>query len=199
MYGSAVVGWLLAGLGGASGGYCLTRLLQLVRSGAGHPGGRRVVGCEAAMGIGMGVMALPAANPVPLPYTPVLFAGVFGVVTAVALHSVWRMRHAGHAHHAVGAAAMVYMAVEAARGGHHGGAGVPALTGVLLAYFAAYALLNGPRLVAGASAGGGAACVAVPAGGSPGGASAGPLAAPAMTAACRVTMGIGMFAMLLTM
>jgi Domain of unknown function (DUF5134) len=188
MHGSAVVGWLLAGLGGASGAYCLARLLRLVR--AGQAGGRRAAGCEAVMGLGMGVMALPAANPVPLPYASALLAAVFGVAAAVALHAGWSTRHAGHAHHAVGAAAMVYMTVGMARGGHHGGAGIPALTGLLLAYFAAYAVLNGPLLVAGAAAGQAAACAP---------ASGAGRAGPAMGAACRVTMGIGMFAMLLTM
>src|SRR5262249_30812409 len=138
-------------------------------------------------------MALPA-DQAPPRVVAVLFSTVFGLLAAVALHSLCRTRghRAHHAHHLVAAAAMVYLTAGATHGGGppaHG-AGVPALTLALLGYFAAYALRNGPRLVTVAAAG--------PAGPA-GSAGDGPLTAPALVAACRVGMAMSTFAMLLTM
>ena len=80
------------------------------------------------------------------------------------------------------------------RGMAPGRPGVPVVTGLLLGYFAGYALWAGIRMLPGA--------VPAVAGGVPGAGSgrpAGVLAAPEVAAACRVSLGIGMFAMLLTM
>ncbi|MFD7100066.1 DUF5134 domain-containing protein, partial [Streptomyces xanthophaeus] len=66
---------------------------------------------------------------------------------------------------------------------------LPLLTGVLLLYFAGYVLLGGARLVAA----GGPPPLAGPAGGEA------PLKSAELTRACRLAMGIGMLAMLLTM
>jgi hypothetical protein len=172
----ALVGWLLVVLGAATGLACLLR-----------PRGDRE---EALMGIGMAAMAVPASVVDPRPWAPVLFTGVFALATARAvLLARRRGRHGHHAHHAVCGAAMVYMAaamIPAAPDGMaaHGPGGAPALTGLLLVYFAVYVLAAGVRLV---DVPGGVQAVR-PAGG-----------APDVAAACRVSMALGMFAMLLTM
>ena len=67
--------------------------------------------------------------------------------------------------------------------GHHGGAGVPLVTGLLLLYFTGYVLLSGVRLIP-VTAGVGAV---------------GWADRPELARACRLSMGIGMVAMLLTM
>ncbi|GAA2402689.1 DUF5134 domain-containing protein [Streptomyces glaucosporus] len=184
-----MVGWLLVVLCGGVGAYCLLHMR------GGTPGQRRTAAGEALMGFGMAVMALPASAAEPLP--PRVFAAVFG---AAAVRELVLARHAPahHLHHAVGALAMVHMALAMAAGsGHPGGhhaapAWTPALTGVLLAYFACYVLRTGVRLVP--SGAGGPA----PGGGSAEGAAAGVLRLPEVAVACRLSMGLGMFAMLLT-
>ncbi|GKQ39329.1 DUF5134 domain-containing protein [Streptomyces sp. A012304] len=180
MHGPASPGWLLVALCAATGAYCLLR----TRSGVEEQ--RRAAGGEALMGFGMAVMAVPAAAFTPPRWAWPVYAAVFG---AAALRALWEARGgAHHLHHLVGASAMVYMAVamSAAPGaGHgHGGSGVPLLTGVLLLYFAGYVLVSGVRLLP----------VADPAGG--------PVSwvdRPELARACRLSMGIGMVAMLLTM
>jgi hypothetical protein len=67
----------------------------------------------------------------------------------------------------------------------HGGAGVPLLTGALLFYFVGYVLHSGARLVPVAAAGGGAGV--------------GWGDRPELARACRLSMGIGMVTMLLTL
>lgn len=97
-------------------------------------------------------------------------------------------------HHLLGTAAMVYMALAmAASPAHHhehGDSGVPLVTGALLLYFVGYVLLSGVRLVpvAGAVTGTGG-----------GGGSVGWGDRPELARACRLSMGIGMVAMLLTL
>jgi hypothetical protein len=100
---------------------------------------------------------------------------------------------------------MAYMAVAMVPGGtaSHDGhvpGGAPLLTGLLLAYFAAYVLAAGVRLAS--------VPVVVQAGGGAVGELPRPpavatvgrgLRAPEMAAACRVSMAIGMLAMLLTL
>lgn len=126
---------------------------------------------------------------------------LFGAASLRALWFSRRSRH--HLHHLVGSAAMVYMALTmapggAAHGGHtgHGVAatagGVPLLTGLLLAYYTVYVLRSGARLIP-VAAGGAAAAGG---GGSAGGSWA---ARPELALACRLTMGMAMFAMLLTL
>lgn len=175
MHGPVVVGWLLVALGAATGLYCLAR---------------RAGRDEAVMGLGMAAMAVPVSAVDPAPWWPALFAVVFG---AAALRALLMARREGHhAHHAVGAGAMVYMAVAMVPGGHahaqeHSMGGVPLLTGLLLLYFTAYLLAAGARL----------ATAPAPVTAGPAGSTV--LRAPGLAAACRVSMAIGMTAMLLTL
>ncbi|KAK1183742.1 DUF5134 domain-containing protein [Streptomyces sp. NBS 14/10] len=200
MHGPPLVGWLLVALCAATGSYCLLRM-------RGEPPGRvrRAAGAEALMGWGMAVMAVPAAALDPRPWGPPLLAAVFAVAAVRALLPAWhgggRAALGHHLHHAVGALAMVYMALAMAVGtpaGGHGHAGhaaqgrvpggVPALTAVLLLYFAVYVVWSATRLA--------------PAGAGGAGGGSGSLAwsrRPELADACRLSMGIGMLAMLLTL
>ncbi|MFE1795418.1 DUF5134 domain-containing protein [Streptomyces sp. NPDC059517] len=175
--GAGSSGWLLVALCTATGAYCLLRMRSRVEE------QRRTAGGEALMGFGMAAMAVPAAVLAPPRWAWAVYAAVFG---AAALRALWAARSsAHHLHHLVGAFAMVYMAAMMASGTH---AGIPVLTGVLLVYFTAYVLWTGTRLVP------------VTAGGP-----AGDLRAPGwgdrleLARACRLSMGIGMLAMLLTL
>ncbi|MGV9289268.1 DUF5134 domain-containing protein [Streptomyces sp. NPDC003719] len=180
MHGPASSGWLLVALCAASGAYCLLRMRSSVEE------QRRAAGGEALMGFGMAAMAVPAAVFVPPSWAWPVYAVVFG---AAGLHALWTARtNARHLHHLVGAGAMVYMAVVmAASSGHtHGGSGAPPLTGALLLYFTGYVLVTGVRLVP------------VPAVAGTGG-SARWGDRPELARACRLSMGLAMVAMLLTM
>ncbi|MEU2208009.1 DUF5134 domain-containing protein [Streptomyces hygroscopicus] len=200
MHGPWFVGWLLVALCAATGAYCLLQM-------RGEPPGpgRRIAGAEALMGWGMAAMAVPSTVLDPRPWGPPAFAAVFAVAAVRALLPVRRgtgpLGH--HLHHAVGALAMVYMALAmmtGGTGGHHHTArmapgrmagGVPPLTGVLLLYFAVYVVRSGWRLVPMTD-------------GVMDGAGAGPPGAtrsrrPELRHACRLSMGIGMCAMLLTL
>ncbi|WP_326695329.1 DUF5134 domain-containing protein [Streptomyces sp. NBC_01387] len=194
MHGSATPGWLLMALSAATGAYCLLRL----RSSS--PGARTAAGSEAVMGFGMAAMALPAAVAPPPAWGWAVFAVVFG---GGALRALWLTRTgAHHLHHLIGSLAMVYMAVTMAPGsGGHGGhmehaaGGIPLVTGVLLAYYAGYVLRTGAALVpvaAPVAAGG-------PDSGAHGGGAGGWGARPELALACRLSMGIAMFAMLLSL
>ncbi|MCB5180209.1 DUF5134 domain-containing protein [Streptomyces antimicrobicus] len=182
---TSVLSWLLVLLCAASGAYCLGRVRR-----AGRGPAAAVASGEAVMGFGMAAMAAP------LPVGPGLSWALVAVFGAAAVHALWLLRGGvHHAHHLVGSAAMLYMALAASAAGPgqghgHAAAGVPLLTGALLCYFAGYVLLVGARLV---PAGGGPAPVAgaaVPGAAVPGGAGE-------LTRACRLAMGLGMFAMLL--
>ncbi|MFF9982549.1 DUF5134 domain-containing protein [Streptomyces erythrochromogenes] len=190
MHGSAsslsasVSSWLLVLLCAVSGAYCLRR----VRGWGGAAAG------EAVMGFGMALMAVPLGDGGA--WRPPVLGAVF---CAAAVHALWLLRGgAHHAHHLVGSLTMVYMVAAAGSGGGHGtahgqGAGLPLLTGALLLYYAGYVVLGGTRLI---TAGG---PVAVPA----------PVPAQAqapahvmsteLVRACRLAMGMGMLAMLLSM
>ncbi|MFG2874259.1 DUF5134 domain-containing protein [Streptomyces sp. NPDC048337] len=173
---STVSSWLLVLLCAVSGAYCLR---QVRRAGGGAAG-------DAVMGFGMALMAVPLRSTGGWqdPALAVLFCGA-------ALHAVWLLRGgAHHAHHLVGSLTMVYMSLTAVSGHGHG-AGLPLLTGLLLLYYAGYAVLGGARLV---TAGGTVA--PRQAGGPDGGSGSG---SGELTRACRLAMGIGMLAMLLTM
>ncbi|MFJ4966631.1 DUF5134 domain-containing protein [Streptomyces sp. NPDC088729] len=199
MHGGALTGWLLTALCAVSGAYCLAR----TRSGTRQE--RRTARAEAVMGFGMAVMAVPAALLTPPDWAWAVYAVLFG---AAALRALWPSRHGGHhLHHLVGSLAMVYMAVAmapgASEGGHAGHAtagaagGVPLLTGALLVYYAFYVLRSAGRLipavgVAGVHGGPGAGSV-------PGGPGTPAGGRPELTLACRMTMGLAMFAMLLTL
>ncbi|WP_406443967.1 DUF5134 domain-containing protein [Streptomyces sp. NBC_00631] len=180
MHGPASPGWLLVALCAATGAYCLLRMRSRVEE------QRRSAGGEALMGFGMAVMAVPATVFTPPQWAWPLYAAVFG---AAALRALWSARSSPHhLHHLVGAAAMVYMAaaMAAAPGAHHhGGAGIPLVTGSLLLYFTGYVLLSGMRLVpVTVAAGSGAVRWGD---------------RPELARACRLSMGIGMVAMLLAL
>jgi hypothetical protein len=194
----SLVGWLLVALSAATGAYCLARM-------GGERVGqrRRAAGAEALMGWGMAVMAVPHTVLDPQPWGPPVFCLVFGAAAGWAVVAVGRSAGSPwhHLHHAVEAGAMVYMALAMAPGasGHAAGRsaaapaaggmpgmGVPLLTGLLLGYFAVYVLCVGARLVP----------VAVAAPDSAPGAGAW-RRRPELATACRVSMGIGMSAMLL--
>ncbi|WP_225810860.1 DUF5134 domain-containing protein [Streptomyces spinosus] len=189
MHGPVSIAWLLVALCALTGAYCLLRM----RSGVEEQ--RRAAGGEALMGFGMAAMAVPAAVFTPPRWAWPVYAAVFG---AAALRALWAARDAPHhLHHLVGSAAMVYMAVAMAASppaAHHGhgGSGVPMLTGALLLYFAGYVLFSGARLVPAPAPAGGTG----PTGGG------GPAHwgdRPELARACRLSMGIGMMAMLLAM
>ncbi|OLZ71981.1 DUF5134 domain-containing protein [Streptomyces sp. IMTB 2501] len=209
MHGPVSAAWLLVALCTATGTYCLLRM----RSGVEEQ--RRSAGGEALMGFGMAVMAVPAAVFAPPRWAWPVYAAVFG---AAALRALWAARAAPHhLHHLVGASAMVYMAAAMAvtpPGPHHAhdGTGVPVLTGVLLVYFAGYVLLAGARLVpatvattgSGSGTVTGAGAVTEVRGTARAGAGIRAGAAgwgdrPELARACRLSMGIGMVAMLMTM
>ncbi|MFE6867115.1 DUF5134 domain-containing protein [Kitasatospora sp. NPDC057692] len=193
MHGPNLVSWLLAALTAASGGYCLSRLRRAPcapAEGAAGPApdaGPRRLGAhesdlaEGLMGCGMAAMAV-TGTAVP----GEVWAWVYGPPAVLLLLAAVRRpaRRAHRLHHAVGALAMTYMALAMAAGpghaGHHAAAGSPALTGALLAYFGGYALWSGSRLLSGS---GGTV----------------PAAAAGLPRACRLSVVIGMFAMLLTM
>ncbi|MEU9847087.1 DUF5134 domain-containing protein [Streptomyces sp. NPDC047985] len=197
MHGPVTSGWLLMALCAMTGAYCLLR----TRGETGER--RRTARAEALMGFGMAAMAVPAAVVTPPAWAWAVYAVLFG---AASLRALWFSRRSGHhLHHLVGSSAMVYMALTMAPGGGgaagHGGhtghgmaataGGVPLLTGLLLAYYAAYVLRSGARLIPVAAAAGDA-------GGGPAGGGGGWAARPELALACRMTMGIAMFAMLLT-
>ncbi|TXJ76360.1 DUF5134 domain-containing protein [Streptomyces lavendulae] len=195
MHGSVSAAWLLVALCAATGAYCLLRMRSAVEE------QRRSAGGEALMGFGMAAMAVPAAAFTPPGWAWPMYAAVFGLAALRALWAARRDRH--HLHHLVGAGAMAYMAAAMALAppaahsmagmagmsmeGMHGGTGVPAVTGVLLLYFTGYVLLSGARLVP----------AAVIVGGPPPPDRWGDR--PELALACRLSMAIGMVAMLLTM
>ncbi|WP_097869945.1 DUF5134 domain-containing protein [Streptomyces sp. rh34] len=202
MHGGALAGWLLMALCAVSGAYCL------LRSRVGTPRERGTARSEALMGFGMASMAVPAAVLSPPDWAWAVYAVLFGTAALRALRPALRGGH--HLHHLVGSLAMVYMAVAMAPavtgsgGGGHAGhgatagaGGIPLLTGALLVYFAFYVLGSAGRLLPGTAM--------APAGGTglaardPGGFGGGTDGRPELTTACRMTMGIGMFAMLLTL
>ncbi|WP_030247467.1 DUF5134 domain-containing protein [Streptomyces sp. NRRL S-350] len=184
MHGPALVNWLLALLTAAVGAACLVRLRRSSCTPAGthRPLARESDAAEALMGLGMAAMAVTGAT-VPA----AVWAALFGVPAAAfllaAAHAPAGRAH--RLHHAVGALAMTYMALAmgAAPGHQHHhatGQGLPLLTGALLLYFGAYTVRAGSRLLH------------TPAGNLA-------VGTAGLPQACRLTMGIGMFAMLLTM
>ncbi|WP_437091205.1 DUF5134 domain-containing protein [Streptomyces sp. enrichment culture] len=186
MHGPVSSGWLLVALCAAAGAYCLLRMRSSVEE------QRRAAGGEALMGFGMAAMAVPATVFTPPPWAWPAYAAVFG---AAGLHALWTARASPrHLHHLVGAGAMVYMAVAmAASPGHgHGGSGIPLLTGALLLYFTGYVLVTGVRLVPVPTVS--AAPAAAVAGGPAGWGDR-----PELARVCRLSMGMAMVAMLLTM
>jgi hypothetical protein len=188
VHGPASPGWLLVALCAATGSYCLLRMRSPVEE------QRRSAGGEALMGFGMAVMAVPAVAFTPPSWAWPAYAVVF---TAAAVHALWAARtDPHHLHHLLGAAAMVYMSVAmavepASHHPAHGGSGVPLVTGTLLLYFAGYVLLSGARLVP--------AATAVTGGGGPAGRADRWGDRPELARVCRLSMGMAMVAMLLTL
>ncbi|GCD39185.1 DUF5134 domain-containing protein [Streptomyces chrestomyceticus JCM 4735] len=195
MHGPPWVGWLLVLLCAGAGAYCLSSVRR------GTAAQRREARGEALMGLGMAAMAVPATTVAQPPWTPWAFAAVFGAA------GLWALLRR-HPHHAVGAAAMVYMslAMVSVPGGGPGGGhatptgsmahvestgpgGLPMFTVLLLAYYAVYIVAAGVRLAPAATPGAGDRAAQAPARAS----------WPEVVGACRVAMGIGMFAMLLTL
>ncbi|GHF69957.1 DUF5134 domain-containing protein [Streptomyces mashuensis] len=200
MHGPPLVGWLLVVLGAATAAYCLGRAR------AGAAGERRAARGDALMGLGMAAMAVPVTVLDLRPWGLAALAALFGAAGVRALlpdRARTGRPEAHHVHHAVGAFAMVYMSLAmAAPPGDgpahahtgHEPAGTPLLTGLLLVYFAAYVVRTAAGLVP-VPAG-----VVVPGDARPVLGGDEPLALPsALTSACRLSMGIGMLAMLLTM
>jgi hypothetical protein len=182
MHGPPLVAWLIVALNAAAAISCLLR-------------GRERV--EALTGAAMAAMAVPLSVADPWAWGGPALAAVFG---AAALYVVLGPgRHTAHrTHHAVCSAAMAYMAVAMSgmaagdgHGGHggHGGTGVPLLTGALLVYFAAYVVRAGVRLV----------MVPAVAAGAPGGVRPPLRRSPEVADACRISMALGMLAMLVTL
>ncbi|MGW0908878.1 DUF5134 domain-containing protein [Streptomyces sp. NPDC002853] len=189
MHGPAQAGWLLVALCAATGSYCLLRMRSRIEA------QRRTAGGEALMGFGMALMALPAAVLTPPRWAWLGYAAVFGAAALRALWAARQNRH--HLHHLVGACAMVYMAVAMAATptahAGHGGGGTPALTGALLLYFAGYVLWSGVRLLP-------VPTLAAARGGVSGaGAVTGWGDRTELAMVCRLSMGIAMIAMLLTL
>ncbi|WP_033823392.1 DUF5134 domain-containing protein [Kitasatospora sp. MBT63] len=188
MHGPTVVSWLVAALAVGAAGLCLLRLRGAGCAGPErrHPD-RESDTAEAVMALGMaGMVALPG------PLWGWLFAALAGALLLALVGLLGPGPRAHRLHHGVGALAMAYMALAMpggsggphGSGGHYAAAAVPGLplvTGALLLYFGAYSLWAGSRLLS---------------------TPAGPLPAAGgdgLGRACRVAMGIGMFAMLLTM
>ncbi|MGW7198617.1 DUF5134 domain-containing protein [Streptomyces chryseus] len=201
MHGQTLSGWLLVALCAATGAYCLPCL----RGGRGEH--REEAAGEALMAFGMAAMAVPAAVLAPPAWGWVLYAAVFG---GAALRGLWQARAgAVHAHHVVGSLAMVYMALAMMPGGGASGhsghtagyaaGGVPLLTGALLLYYAAYVLRSGVRLMPVAAGPAGTSGAARTCGAAGAGGTAGRSARAELVPACRVAMGLGMIAMLLTL
>ncbi|GAA1993087.1 DUF5134 domain-containing protein [Kitasatospora viridis] len=179
MHGPVVLSVLLALLTAATGTLCLLRM----RTGGARHGSRGSDAAEAAMGLGTAAM-ITLGDRLPAPLWVVLFGllGAASVAAALAPGAVGRRAH--RLHHAVGAAAMAYMALAMRGPDRHPGMampmGLPLLTGLLLLYFGCYALWSGSRLL------------------TAGGPVAGPAGGP-VPQACRLAMGVGMFAMLLAL
>jgi hypothetical protein len=193
-----LVGWSLVALGGVTGGYCLLRL-------RGRPGpDRRQAAGEALMGFGTAAMSLPLDAVSGHPWAMPALAAVFATA---AVHGLLRARAGGvHLHHPLGCLAMVYMALSMTGAGapghtgagpaHPGGGGIPLLTGLLLAYYAVHVLRTGRRLAPAGTATAVRGSTEVVAGAAAGRCAG---ALPEVATVCRLSMGIGMFTMLLAL
>ncbi|MFJ9543900.1 DUF5134 domain-containing protein [Streptomyces sp. NPDC101225] len=200
-----LVGWLLTALGTTTGVLCLLRS----RAGAAaDPYKRRTTRAEGAMGIGMALMAAPALAHRTGAWGPMALGVLF---TALAVRVVLFAHGESHRlHHTVDAAAMAYMAVlmALAAGGstrgtmagmHDGGHATmgPSLVNLtLLGYYIIYVLWSGVRLVPAATVG----CATAPTvPGRPVRARSSVWQASEVGRACRLSLAIGMLAMVLGM
>lgn len=214
MHGPPLVAWLLVALSAAAGAACLLR---------------RQARDEALMALGMAVMAVPVSVFDPRPWGTPVFTAVFALTALRALLLARRSGHHLHHSVSSAAMVYMALAMAGAGPGSaheehsaHAAAGAPLLTGALLLYFAAYVLLAGVRLVTAPGDVPGLPRVAAPAlppgalahairpapspvlapavAGLPAAVARVPLRhAPEVAAACRVSMALGMFAMLLAL
>ncbi|WP_328375294.1 DUF5134 domain-containing protein [Streptomyces sp. NBC_00440] len=224
MHGSSMSGWLLMALSAATGAYCLLRMRSTSQQARTAAGGEAVMGFGmAAMALPAAMGTLPGWGWTVL--AAVFAAG--GLRALWQLRSSAHHLHHLVGSLAMVYMALT-MTAGMASGGAHGGAmdggamdggamdggamdggamdggamsggsmehashsagGIPLLTGALLAYYAVYVLRTGATLVPAVSVATG--------GGGPAGA-IGWGARPELALACRLAMGMAMFAMLLT-
>jgi hypothetical protein len=189
----------------AVAGYCVARLVAAARTPETYRGCHRVVDvAHVLMALGMATMLSPVGGPLPM----AAWQTVFLLMTAYFTGSWWRSRgtagdgwhggwHGNGLHHALAAAAMLYMLTAMPHSGHTGapwlaggldgmtgmaGMALPAVGWVLAAYFLAWAAV----LVRWRSPAGPSGLPAL-------------LTAPAAMTACQTTMAAGTGAMLVAM
>lgn len=220
MRGSEAVGWLLAALLAGAGGYCLARLCARREAPAADrqsDASEAVMGFGMAL---MAVPLAWSRHLPPALWLALFGTAALWSLLCLARHLRHRgpgSPRGHHAYHAAGHATMVYLVLVgggtgaagggaeaapgmagmpempgmAAMGGSGGVAGFAPLTGALLLFFCAHALVSGYRLL---DAGHGSAASA------PGGSfTARLLRGRELPHACRIVMGLGMAAMLLLM
>lgn len=224
MHGPATAGWLVVALCAAAGTYCLLRLRGAPGTGRGTAGGEALMGFGmAAMAVPAAVVTPPRW--VWLLYAAVF--GVAALRTlGPARRSSHHLHHLVGMLAMVYMSVAMALLPGAAHGAHGTGdaGGTPLATGVLLIYYAGFVLWTGARLLplqtvtAPEDEGGpgltGTAIVGtgIPAAGAAGAAGTvtevAPVVAPdvdageprpEMALACRLSMGIAMLAMLLTL
>lgn len=197
MHGPPFLGWLMVAICTLTATVCLARAAHARQAGQTW----EASALEALMGLGMAAMAVPG-GPLPL----------WALLTVFALSALWsarlllrRDRH--QIHHLTEAGAMIYMTLamaqlSSAAGGHagHGSqiGGVPLVTGVLTLYFTLYALRTAGRLAPVLAGPAQTGVTALPAA-SGSWRSAPVVNGPEVGTACRVTLAMGMAAMLVTL
>lgn len=201
------LGWLGTAAFVAVAGYCVARLVAAARAPVTYPGRHRAVDtAHVLMAVGMAAMSSPVGGPLPM----AAWQTVFLVLTVWFAGSWWQARgaartetdgawhggwHGNGLHHALGAAAMLYMLTAMPHAGHSGtpwlpgglgpdmaGLALPVVGWVLAAYFLASAVV----LVRWRSPAGPAGLPAL-------------ITAPAAMTACQTTMAAGTGVMLLAM
>lgn len=197
------LGWLGAATFVAVAGYCVARLVAAARAPRSYPGRHRAVDmAHVLMGVGMAAMLSPAGGPYPM----AAWQTVFLLMTVWFAGSWWQSRggthddwhggwHGNGLHHALGAAAMVYMLTAMRHSGHSGapwmtGGLGPEMTGLALPVvgwtLAAYFLASAVVLVRWRSPAGPAGLPAL-------------ITAPTAMTACQTTMAAGTGVMLVAM
>lgn len=139
----------------AVAGYCVRRLVAAARAPAEYRGCHRATDlAHVLMGVGMAVMASPVGGPLPMP----AWQTVFLLMTAWFVGTWWQQRgttgwrggwHGNGLHHAVAAAAMLYMLTAMSHTGHNSspwlsgdwtaGMALPLVGWALVGYFLASA------------------------------------------------------------
>lgn len=197
------LGWVGAATFVAVAGYCVARLVAATRAPESYPGRHRAVDmAHVLMGVGMAAMLSPAGGPFPM----AAWQTVFLLMTAWFAGSWWQSRggthdgwhggwHGNGLHHALGAAAMLYMLTAMRHSGHSGapwmaGGLGPEMTGLALPVvgwaLAAYFLASAIVLVRWRSPAGPAGLPAL-------------ITAPTAMTACQTTMAAGTGVMLVAM